>query len=142
MMIKEFGKAIKTSIDNFQNHIGFKLPDDYITFLMEHNGGIFIETRLLVPLLGEVLLHILYGIVIDSDFDLKSWNDEYKDDLLPNSIIIGHDYSGAGFIVLIAGSENEGIYYWDHTFTFEQSNEEHNTYFIADSFQEFIDKLL
>lgn len=31
--------------------------------------------------------------------------------------------------------------YWDHSFHFEQSNEEENTYKITDSFQSFIEGL-
>ncbi|TCS94972.1 hypothetical protein EDD58_103397 [Hazenella coriacea] len=69
-----------------------------------------------------------------------NWYDEYMNDLLPQSIIIGDD-SGSGKIVLVVDPEYKGVYYWDHTYDFEQLSDEENTYKIADSFQRFIDGL-
>jgi hypothetical protein len=68
------------------------------------------------------------------------WHDEYADDLLPNTLIIGDD-PGSGIIVLMNDIEMKGVYYWDHSHYFEQSSAKRNIYKIADTFQTFIDGL-
>ena len=37
--------------------------------------------------------------------------------MLPTSLIIG-DEPSSGLIVLITDTENQGVYYWDHSFIF------------------------
>lgn len=141
MMIIGYGNITEDMINDYEKHIGFDLPDDYKYFLMQYNGGKIKDGVIFVGEIEEKIpLHVLYGLNVEKGLDLQKWNDEYQDDLLPNSIIIGHDYGGE-FIVLINDPEKKGIYFWDHMFSFEQSNEEHNTYFIANSFQEFINEL-
>lgn len=88
----------------------------------------------------EIPLDVLYGIELDRSCNLASWHNEFEEDMLPKSLIIGDD-PGSGFIVLITDLEHYGVYYWDHAFYFEQSNEEENTYKIADSFSLFIQGL-
>src|SRR5690554_8002146 len=125
MNINSFGNATKEMIDNFEHHIGFLLPEDYKLFLREHNGGIIsgrYSTFFVKALNQEIPLNVLYGLGVDpKEADLWEWNYEYKDDLLPNSIIIGDD-PGSGMVVLINDPEIKGVYYWDHSFYFEQSN--------------------
>lgn len=44
-------------------------------------------------------------------------------------------------IVMFCHGDNKGIYYWDDTYNFQNSDDENNMYWIANSFNEFI-KLL
>lgn len=141
MTIKGYGKATREIIKEYEQYIGFDLPNDYISFLVDFNGGTIKDGAFYVSEINEKIpLHVLYGLNVDIELDLKKWNDEYMDDILPNSLIIGYDYGGE-FIVLINGPELKGVYYWDHMFYFEQSKEESNTYFIANSFADFLDML-
>ncbi|MFD2388034.1 hypothetical protein [Enterococcus rivorum] len=41
-------------------------------------------------------------------------------------------------ILIICDGENEGVYYWDDSYHFENSDDEMNTYWIANTFTEFI----
>ncbi len=137
-----FGKASQKMIDDFEKIIDFSLPNDYKNFLLEYNGGIpevKYSTFNVKELNEDISLDILLGLAIDK-LDLQKRNAEYKEDLLPYCIIIGDD-PGSGMIVLINDLELKGIYYWDHSFYFEKSNEEQNIYKITDSFREFIDGL-
>jgi len=130
MDIKGFGYTTKEKIKNFEENIGFILPEDY----KKKYSGFFLKD------LNEfIILDVLCGFEIE-ELDLYEWNDEYKEDLLEKSIIIGHD-PGNGFLILINDSDKQGVYYWDHSYYFDQSNEENNLYKIADSFQEFLKKL-
>ena len=144
MNIKSFGIAKPEIIAYFERQIGFPLPEDYRRFLCEYNGGtarVRYSTFLVEALNENIPLDVLYGLgVAEKELDLQEWYEEYRDDLAPGSIIICHD-PGGGMIVLINDNEIKGVYYWDHSFYFEQSNEAENTYKIADSFEAFLDGL-
>lgn len=142
MKIKGFGNATKKMIQDFENQIDFRLPDDYKEFLIKYNGGIPYNGYAIFrieELKEDVPLDVLLGLGVDN-LDLSKRNQEYREDMLPRSIVIGDD-PGCGMIVLIAEKEDQGIYYWDHAFTFEQSNEDSNVYKISDSFTEFLETL-
>lgn len=143
MSIIGFGMATEETVRNFEQHIGFSLPDDYKQFLIEYNGGTpqVRYSTFTVEALSEIIpLDVLYGLGIDSEMDLQDWNDEYRSDLLSNSIVIGRD-PGTGMVVLINDAEIKGVFYWDQSLFFNQSNEEENVYKICDSFKEFINQL-
>lgn len=144
MTFTRFGNASTEMIDSFEQHIGFQLPDDYKKFLREYNGGMQADgypTFYVEELNENIPLSVLYGLNTDkTESDLQDWHDEYADDLIPNSIIIGDD-PGSGLIVLLHDPEAKGIYYWDPAFNFEQSTEDQNMYRIAESFSSFFDGL-
>ena len=82
-------------------------------------------------------IDVLYGIDTGkSECDIEYWTDKYFDDLLENTIIIG-DSLQHGFIVMICVGENAGVYYYDDSYYFEESNDEGNVYWIAENFEEF-----
>jgi hypothetical protein len=142
MDIKGYGKATKEMVSQFEDNIGFFLPVDYRNFLLDCNGGVpQIRYALFYvkELNMDIPLHVLLGLGLNK-LDLQKRNDEYWDDLLPNCIIIGDD-PGSGMIVLINNEKEKGVFYWDHSFYFEQSSEEHNIYKVANSFQEFLEGL-
>lgn len=70
--------------------MSISLPDDYKQFLRDY-AKIRYSTFFVKDLNKAIPLDILYGLGVDQSFDLFAWNEEYKDDLIPNSIIIGDD---------------------------------------------------
>ena len=46
-----------------------------------------------------------------------------------------------GFFILVCKGEDKGVYYYDHAYNLESSDDNGNTYFIANSFEEFINQL-
>lgn len=141
MNIEGFGKSSISIINQFEKTIGFELPADYKQFLLSYNGGSDRMDEFYVPGLKEMIpTDVFFGLDYDVELDLRTWYNEYKGDLLPNTIIIAHD-PGSGIIVLINGPDLKGVYYWDHACDFPLSDEQSNVYKIADSFQEFIDGL-
>ena len=143
MNLNAFGKATEESIEELEEFLGFLLPEDYKEFLSKYNGGtskVRYSKFFVKELNHEIPLDVLYGIGVTRTFDLSEGYEEFEEDMLPNSLIIGDD-PGSGLIVLITDSENYGVYYWDHSFYFPQSSEEENTYKIADSFKDFINRL-
>ncbi|MPQ44940.1 SMI1/KNR4 family protein [Clostridium tarantellae] len=144
MNINSFGGASLEEIKIFEQSIGFSLPDDYKQFLIKYNGGtakVRYSNFNVKDLNEDIPLDVLYGLNIEEKvLDLQYVNDEFIDDIFPNSIIIGDD-PGSSMIILINDNDFKGIYYWDYSFYFPQSSEEENTYKIADSFKAFINGL-
>ena len=142
MKIIPYGTTTNEEISKLETELNTPIPQDYKNFLLNHNGGtpeIRYAEFYVEDLDESIYLQVLYGIGI-KDLDISEWSNMWPSDLLPHSIIIGH-IMGNGFILLVNDGENNGIYYYDHAYTFPQSSDEENTYFIASTFTEFIDSL-
>ena len=86
----------------------------------------------------EMVVDVLYGIGLDNkNADVVFYTDMFASDMLPGSVLIGDSIQN-GFIVMVCGRENKGIYYWDHSYTYEASDDENNMYRIADTFGDFL----
>lgn len=145
MKFKNFGEISKENIKWLEQKYSVTLPNDYKQFLLENNGAFFdIENmnKIQIDELNDnIYTEVLYGF--DTPYDVTNveyWMDEYESELIEESIIIGNDLS-QGFIVLILLEGYEGIYFWDDGHNFESSNDEENSYFIAESFTKFIEKI-
>ena len=88
----------------------------------------------------EVILGTMLGISENKNFSLTDWNSEYQMELPYDSFVFGTECRGGLFVMIVSG-EDRGIYFWDHTFIFDQSSVDSNVYFLADNFTNFIEKL-
>ena len=88
----------------------------------------------------EVILGTMLGISENKNFSLTDWNSEYQMELPYDSFVFGMECGGGLFVMIVSG-EDRGIYFWDHTFIFDQSSVDSNVYFLADNFTNFIEKL-
>ncbi|WP_051697528.1 SMI1/KNR4 family protein [Prevotella sp. 10(H)] len=129
--------------------LNIQLPDDYASFLQKNDCSVFCAGYFYIEDLDEyILMDVFYGIKEpEESVNLIEVNNEYKEDITVNSILIGEDAGGA-FILLVNNPDNEeknefdnGIYYYDHAYFFECSDDRSNTYFICKSFTEFIQLL-
>ena len=139
--MESFGKVQEESIQKIENLFHVVLPEDYTKFLLDFNGGVIFNTEpgevYLKDIAQFINIDVLYGIDTGkSECDIEYWTDKYFDDLLENTIIIG-DSLQQGFIVMICVGENAGVYYYDDSYYFEESNDEGNVYWIAENFEEF-----
>lgn len=139
--MESFGKVQEESIQKIENLFHVVLPEDYTKFLLDFNGGVIFNTEpgevYLKDIAQFINIDVLYGIDTGkSECDIEYWTDKYFDDLLENTIIIG-DSLQHGFIVMICVGENAGVYYYDDSYYFEESNDEGNVYWIAENFEEF-----
>jgi len=66
--------------------------------------------------------------------------EEFSEDFPPKSLVIGEDPGGAMLLLVTTdvGDFSKGIYFYDHSHFFEASNSNCNTYFVCDTFSEFI----
>ena len=139
--MESFGKVKEESIQKIENLFHVVLPEDYTKFLLDFNGGVILNTEpgevYLKDIAQFINIDVLYGIDTGkSECDIEYWTDKYFGDLLENTIIIG-DSLQHGFIVMICVGENAGVYYYDDSYYFEESNDEGNVYWIAENFEEF-----
>lgn len=144
MNIKSHGKVNLEQIVKLEETIGFTLPKDYKEFLLETNGGSnkdYDTNKFWVKELDDyIVIDVLFGVDLDENIDIKANLDMFSYDMLPETILIG-DSIQHGFIVMICNGPDKGIYYWDHSYVYEVSNDEGNMYWVAESFDDFL-KLL
>ncbi|MDR0349455.1 MAG: SMI1/KNR4 family protein [Tannerella sp.] len=141
MNIKSFGKGNLRNTGQIEKCLKIKLPDDYKNFLTAYNGAVIEDAYIYVDELKQkMLMGLIYGVDTRKASDILKINKEFEDDILKNSILIGTD-AGEGWILLICDGENDGIWYYDHSCFFEQSTDDSNTYFICDTFSEFMELL-
>lgn len=134
-----WGKNDEKAITHLEKEIGFLLPFDYRNFLLENNGGRVDDELFFVEGLSQdVMMDVFYGVTHRNQaLTLSYWLKEYGDELQEKTLIIGTD-PGGGMLTYITTGEDKGVYYWDHAHFFEESTEEEgNTYFVADSFADF-----
>lgn len=146
MTINRIGNADIQAIQAFEKKYNLQLPKDYVDFLLQFNGGDVVlddNNEVFVRYLNDrIHIDVFFGINTgEPQLDLDWRMEKYKDDISSDTVIIGDSYEH-GFIVLLCSGEDAGVYYWDHTYTFECSNDESNTYFIADTFTDLINGLL
>lgn len=108
--ITGYGKAREEAVNNFQEFVGFEIPEDYKQFLLKHNGGTTTvqNCKFYVDGLDTlVCLQALYGLeLLDKELDLQKWHEENREDLHKNCIIIGNA-TCAGKILLINNEEEK-----------------------------------
>ena len=142
--LDKFGFANNGEILMLENEFEVVLPEDYKSFLLQENGGRNTAYRYknlvrISQISEEINIDVMFGVETNiKNADIEQWTSEYRDDLFPNSIIIG-DTIQHGFIVFwLSNEENRGIYYYDDTYEFESSTDDVNAYFLANSFSEFL----
>lgn len=146
MLIQGFGeKANLSNIKTFEANNKIELPKDYVNFLIRYNGGnIELNDANVIhvdDLGGDINIDVLFGVnTKEPELSIEFWINKYKNEMPQGTVIIGDSYQH-GFIILLCVGEDAGVYYWDDTYEFPCSDDAANTYFVADTFTDFIKKL-
>ena len=136
MKIEAINKGNEAKALAFQEFLGFTLPDDYFNFLVQNDGAIIDEAYFYVKDIEE---YIMFDLFYDIEKCIKIY-EEFSDDFPDKSLVIGRD-PGGGMLLLVTtevGDFSKGIHFYDHSHFFEASNSDCNTYFVCDTFSEFI----
>ena len=136
MKIEAINKGSEAKTLAFQEFLGFTLPDDYFNFLVKNDGAIIDEAYFYVKDIEE---YIMFDLFYNIEKCIKIY-EEFSDDFLSKSLVIGTD-PGGGMLLLVTtevGDFSKGIHFYDHSHFFEASNSDCNTYFICDTFTDFI----
>lgn len=126
------------ALTELEQKIDYRLPEDYRSFLVSHNGGQPENQLLRVPdCHADVLIDHFLGIGRPYA-DIQWWLNELKDDLKDDFLPIGFD---PGDNALLMDKSNGKIYYWDSARFFPTSTDEENAFWVADSFSELLIRL-
>ena len=135
-----------TQIEEFEEHLGCRLPEVYLKFLQTQNGGRPENGGFVILRDGED-----YGILVDwflglqeGDCDhLIEYQVDYKGRVPANLLPIAHDSFGNFICLSVWGRDIGKVYYWDHEEEAEEGEtpDYHNVYFVADDFQSFLNSL-
>ncbi len=141
----------QTEIEKIEKFVGLNFPEEYKKHLLKYNGGQcrpnifrFNENEKWTESCIDWFLAIY-----DGEYDnLKEYIINYKidDKRLPIHILpIAHD-PGGNLICISCGKLDFGnIYFWDHEnevdYTLSEDTNYSNLYFVASSFNEFIESL-
>ena len=136
MRIEAINKGSEAKTLAFQEFLGFTLPDDYFNFFQKNDGAIIDEAYFYVKDIEE---YIMFDLFYDIEECIETY-EEFSEDFPSKSLVIGTD-PGRGMLLLVTtdvGDFSKGIYFYDHSHFFEASNSDCNTYFVCDTFSEFI----
>ena len=131
----------RATFKEIEGNFSFTFPEDYKSFLTKYNGVNMEDYYVKVKDLDEeVLINNLFSTdtELNRSLTLMFWNHEDKEDIPEHSLLIG-DFQDGAFLLLIPDGEYKGIYYYDHAYSFEQSDDDCNTYFLAETFSDFLD---
>ena len=109
-----------------EEKFSLSFPADYTSFLSKHNGMSIEEACIKVEDVNEeVMMNVLFSNdnSLNRALTLDYWNSEYSEDIPENSALVGD------------------FHYYDHAYNFEESDDDSNTYFLADSFENFMLRL-
>jgi len=136
MKIKAINKGSEAKALAFQEFLGFTLPDDYFNFLAQNDGATIDEAYFYVKDIEE---YIMFELFYDIKECIETY-EEFHENFPDKSLVIGADPGGAILLLVTTdvGNFSKGIYFYDHSHFFEASNSDCNTYFVCDTFSEFI----
>jgi len=144
MIIRSTSKKVTLSdISEFEAAWNIRLPESYINFLLQYNGGTPEPNNFLITDWDlEGMVDTFYGLH-EGVYGLNYNNRVFKDRIPDHCITIGTD-PGGNQICLSLGESNYGyIYFWDHE---EECDEgEHADYsnigLISKSFHDLLSSL-
>lgn len=144
LSLQSYGGFDKNNYDEYINAINYVLPDSYIAFLKEHNGGSVnncigkFERNSTVE---TFLLTTMFGLNVHGSNDLLTSYYDFKNRIPDTCIPIGED-AGGNVCCLNLTEPNYGcVYYWDHDEEHDEPITIDQLYFISDSFESFMESL-
>lgn len=135
-------------MNQFEDEIGIKLPEQYRLFMLENNGGKILPNFFNIP--ESTIKYSLLSKFSSINSDGYGFGTRqilnYKKDRFPDGFIpIGIDPGGNLILMGLRDSYREKVYFWDHETEPEDRmtvvEEYPNMYFLANNFNEFIGNL-
>lgn len=139
--IQPYGAVSEEQVRKLERRYHIQLPAGYREFLLTYGGGKAEDLdhweQYEIPL-EEVDETISVSSLYDCEM-ISKYTDMFIDDMTENTLLIGDTNENGFFVLFCEGGENAGVVcYWDDSYTLEGSDDECNTYWVADSFEEFL----
>ncbi len=137
-------------IEEIELALGVRLPREYVEFLLEHNGGEFyrwVEVEIPNPttFVSSARISQFYGEPADGidRSGLVRYSEMLNDRVPEGFLAIAHCNSSDLILLKLDGPkfEFQGVWFWDSAAMFV-SEEEQSLYWVADTFNEFLGKLV
>lgn len=141
-------KPLTPSLNDIQElevATGHLLPKSYREFLLNNNGGRPTKSHVLVPNIGSKVVHSFHALTSGGySFTIRHFMDVYKGRIPEGMIPVANDPRGNLFLICAIPAVNFGtIHFWDHNQEADHESQPYydNIYFVARSFDEFVDSL-
>lgn len=149
IIVSESGPPITIQdITELENELALRLPNDYVQFLLQHNGGrpqLPYFSLANNPVDTHGILDTFYRVQKKHLDDVRDVADAFRDRMPPYLLPIATDPGGNQICLSIAGETAYSVYFWDHEDetpdTEDGSVYVDNLYLIAHSFTELIESL-
>lgn len=122
-------------------------PADYKRFLLSTNGGTPTPHSLEIPETDHgAYVAFLYAIknedaISDLQYELKDLSSRMTGKLPEGFIVIGHDPGDNKFLLGTRGEYQGQVWFWDIVGLMSTTSPTENTYWLADSFSDFLNAL-
>lgn len=138
-MLSKNPKVSLQDIKQFEQDYDITLPNQYVDFLLEYNGGFPQESNFKISNDGgESLVNKFYGIG-DMKSNLGKVFEVLEGEIPEDFISIANDPAGNEILLGINGEYQGKLYFWIHDIEPEEDMD--NMFILADSFVEFFNNL-
>jgi hypothetical protein len=144
---RSYPPVSEADVQQYEQRLGVTFPEDYRNFLLTTNGGIPMPFYLDVPDENHVLrVDFLYAIkneydISDLVYELENLSSRMSGKLPDGFIVIGHDPGDGKFLLGTRGEHASQVWFWDTERWMSTTSASENTYWIADSFTDFLNGL-
>ncbi len=144
---RSYPPVSEADVQRYEQRLGVTFPDDYRKFLLTTNGGIPTPHYLDVPDENHVVwVGFLYAIKNEHDisdlvYELADLSSRMSGKLPDGFIVIGHDPGDSKFLLGTKGEHAGQVWFWDTARQMSTTSASENTYWLADSFTNFLNGL-
>jgi hypothetical protein len=144
---RSYPAVSEADVQRYEERLGVQFPDDYRSFLLVTNGGMPAPHHFVVPDENHVLyVSFLYAIknehaISDLVYELEDLASRMTGKLPDGFIVIGRDPGDSNFLLGTRGDHAGQVWFWDTERQVRGTNPTANTYWLADSFADFLNGL-
>lgn len=139
-MVSSYGKLEGQDIVEFQIQHNLIFPLDYARYLLENNGGSAGTKMISFDAKGidePIALGALFGLKHSKEgLSIETWQKACRHDLLENMVVIGKTVF-PGLILLLNQEKLKGVYFWDYSCIYPESEQYKCVHYIAKTFEAF-----
>lgn len=110
-----FRPTTEDEVSEFEDKLGYRLPQEYRRFLLQYNGGKPHNRVFDMPALSDIdEVRYFYGINVDRLYDLCHMREIYHGRVPHTLLPVAGDPLGNQICVSLSADDLGAIYFWDH----------------------------
>jgi hypothetical protein len=134
----------RSCIEKLERDLGILLPEEYVQFLLRHNGGsvsmyeLAFDVKYKNGFVGKTIMSRFFTACSpEMSNDLLHTYRFYEEaERIPTSFLpIGYDFADSMVGTIVSGKNYGKMYYWDHE---EETTEESELNYLADNLNLFL----